>query len=341
MPNPLTHKYIAEVVREALDENTRSILTKYEKEYFLGSLGPDVLMGLIFDSDPQRSGEGERIHTEAVFAGLCNTANYLSMHDDLELYAYYMGFLTHYTTDSSIHPFVYYYIENRLKRKYAPHLSSVLHAIVETEMDTYISLMYLQGKKSDSFWLFKNSKRLRRTICKYFLDVNKNIYQIILSPSDIKKSYALFRLLMFLCHRRRNGRIRFALAKRIDKTLKIDHLLLSVLRPRQLDKAYDYLNLDKRPYRSIHGERFSPEVTYSFPEMVEIAKKRGIEYINKAIAHISSGVALTLTDFELNYNGSFNSEYLRAIEEQIIAPRSNTSLASFNEFANSDDEVIK
>ncbi|MDR0751924.1 MAG: zinc dependent phospholipase C family protein [Christensenellaceae bacterium] len=318
MPNALTHKYIAEVVRDSLDSATKSILTKYEKEYFLGSLGPDILMGLVFDPDPIKREEGDRLHIEAVFESLNRTADYLTSNKDDSLYAYYMGFLTHYTSDSTIHPYVYYYIENRLKRKYAPSLSNVIHAIVETEMDVFVGRIYLKGKKADSFYLFKNTKRVRKTIRKFFLDVNKDVFNLVLNISDMRKSYFYFKLLLFLCHRNRNGSLRFWMMRKIDAKLKADHLLLSVLRPRKLDSTYDYLNMEKRPYRSIYKERFSDAVSFSFPEMIELAKKRGIAMLNKANAHIHNGIPLSIEDFKLNYNGSFNTEYLIAAENGVL-----------------------
>ncbi|MDR0697340.1 MAG: zinc dependent phospholipase C family protein [Christensenellaceae bacterium] len=335
MPNALTHKFIAEAVRDSLDVGTKSILTKFEKEYFLGSLGPDILMGLVFETNLVKRDEGERLHNDGIYASFVQTADYLSKNRDDSLYAYFLGFLTHYTTDSTIHPFVYYYIENRLKRKYAPHLSTVIHAIVETEMDVFVGKVYLKGKKADSFYLFKNTARVRRTIRKFFLIINKDVFNLALSVRDMRKSYFLFKLLLFLCHRNRNGSIRFWIIRKIDAKLKADHLFLSVLRPRKIDTSYDYLNMDKHPYRSIHKERFSAEITYSFPEMVELAKKRGIDLLNKAIEHINGGASLKLDDFILNYNGAFNSEYLDAVESGRIVPKSSMELIATDDHSKS------
>jgi hypothetical protein len=329
MPNALTHKFISEIVRNALDDNTKKILLEHDDDYSLGSLGPDILMGLMLDVDPLFSGAGESLHTEYVFAGICNIANYLvSNKDDKCMFSYLAGVITHYVADSTIHPYVYYYIENRLKRKYTPSLASTLHCIVETEMDVYIDNYYLKGKHTNSFWLFKKNKRLMNTVYRYYLEINKDIFNLVLKPKDVRRSYRMFRFLLFVCHRHRNGRIRFWLAKKVDNLLKAEHLLIASLRPRQIDKRFDYLNMSKLPYRSIHKERFSAEVRYSFPEMIEQAKIRGIDYINKLNRHIFNGVPLNIQDFELNYNGSFNSEYLLAVEEGIVEARKQETLLS-------------
>jgi hypothetical protein len=327
MPNALTHKYISDQIFDSLDEKTKAIIKKHRKLYTLGCLGPDVLMGLVFYNEPKIRDAGESLHTSAVYAGLCNTANYLAENrGDEKLYAYYIGTLTHYAADSTIHPYVYHYVENRLKQRYDDHLSSCLHTIVETEMDAYIGITLLNGKHADTFWQFSGSKKLRRIVRKYYLDINRKIFKLALNRADIRQSIFFFKLLMFVTQRHNNGMLRFYMVQKIDRMLKADHLLMSALRPRNLDDRYDYLNLEASPYRAVYKEKFCPLVSYTFPEMLEISKIRGLEYIKKANEHIFEGHILDLRDFELNYNGSFNTEYLEAVEDGIVEARETTTL---------------
>lgn len=318
MPNALTHYYIGETIFDGLDAKTKQRISGYKKEYTLGCLGPDIIMGLMLEKDPLKRDAGENLHTDFVYAGLCNTANFLRENDDKALYAYYLGFLTHYAADSTIHPYVYYYIENRMREKYDPILNNCLHTIVETEMDTYVGHYLLKGKGANSFYRFSTSKKRRDVVKKYFLEVNKNIFRLFLDGRDVNKSCFYFKLMMFLCQRHKNGKIRFMIMEQIDKYLRAEHLLMSALRPRGLDKRYDYLNMERLPYPAIYQDEKSGEVAYSFPEMLDIAKEKGLKLIALANSHISEGKTLPISEFELNYNGGKNKEYIQALENGII-----------------------
>jgi|GEM_PF-6979121 hypothetical protein len=54
MPNALTHSYIAEKILSALDAKTRATVEKYKNQYILGSLGPDIIMGLQLSEDEDK-----------------------------------------------------------------------------------------------------------------------------------------------------------------------------------------------------------------------------------------------------------------------------------------------
>ncbi|MFA5450324.1 MAG: zinc dependent phospholipase C family protein [Clostridia bacterium] len=312
MPNALTHYYISERIFDRLDDNTKRIVANYKKEYALGALGPDIIMGLMLDKEPLKRDAGEKLHNEFVYAGLFAAAEYLYRNnDDYAMYAYFLGFLTHYAADTTVHPYVYYYTEN-LKNKYDPKLINCLHTIVETEMDVYVANHLMQGKKANSFHRFKGGRKRRKLVSKFFLEINKDIFGLILTEKDIKRSMFFFKLMMLICQRQKNGRLRFFFVKQVDRYIKAEHLLLSALRPLALDNRYDYLNMQKKPYKAIYHEENCDMVNHTFPEMLELAAERGVELIAVASKHIFNGEPMSLEQFKLNYNGGFNDEYLNA-----------------------------
>lgn len=310
MPNALTHKYIADTIYDALDETVKARVAPYKNEYHLGSMGPDVIMGLMFGKDEEKKSAGENLHNDHIFESFFHTAEKLIGSDDDAIYAYYLGFLTHYAADSTIHPYVYDYIDNRMKQKFDPILNSCLHTIVETEMDTFVGHYPLKGKNANTIKAFKWSRRGIKTIKKYFLVTNKNEFRLTFTPFDVSLSLFLFKIIMRVCQRHKNGSIRYWICERIDRMLKAEHLLMSALRPRELDSRYDYLNMSKLPYMSIYKCPEHCEVLhYTFPEMLDAARDKGVYLINKAVTHIAGGEKIVLDDFKLTYNGTLNREY--------------------------------
>jgi len=227
---------------------------------------------------------------------------------DEAMYAYFLGYMTHYAADSQIHPFVYYYIEHRMNKKFDPILNNCLHVIIETEMDTYVGHNYLKGAGADTFYRFKCGKANKELVRRHFLEINKDVFDLPLTFKDIKESIFFMKLLMFLCQRHKNGSARFYLIELIDKFLKADHLLMSALRPRELDRRYDYLNLEKKPYDAVYKSEDEVKENMSFPEMIDAAIGKGIRLIGEANAHIFEGKPMPKESFRLTYNGTINDE---------------------------------
>lgn len=323
MPNPLTHYYISELILNGLSGRAADIIKKHKKEYTLGCLGPDIIMGLVFSKDAVKRLAGENLHPQHVYAGLYNTAEYLAKNkNDEAMYAYFLGYLTHYAADSTIHPYVYYYIENRMKRKFDPILNNCLHTIVETEMDAYVGHYYLKGKKANSAYRFSMDLKRVKLVKRYFLHINKDVFKLTLNRFDIAVSAFMFKLMMFLCQRHKNGMIRFYIMEKIDRYLKAEHLLMSALRPRTLDKRYDYLNFERMPYKAVYQQDDCAMLRMTFPEMVEASRERGIHLIKTAIEHVENGIKMPLEEFEKDYNGGYNIEYAEALAKgQIITQR--------------------
>lgn len=315
MPNALTHKYVAGEIFKKLPDDIKKIISANRSAYDIGSLGPDTIMGLLFSKDEEIKNSGDRLHIDHIFEGIFNSAEYFISHRGKEedvMLAYFFGFLTHYATDSTVHPYVYEYTANRMRQKYDPILYNCLHTIVETEMDVYVGNQCLQGKNADTFWCFKWGKKNREVLEKFFLKINRDTYRLKLTRKDIDVSIFWYCVMMIICQRNRNGKFRYNVIAFIDRQLKAEHLLMSALRPRSLDTRYDYLNLEKTPYNSVYADPDSPIINYSFPELIEKATEKGVRLIKLAAEHINGGEKLRLEDFYISFNGDLNKEYLIA-----------------------------
>jgi hypothetical protein len=319
MPTTLTHFYIGKMVYASLPHRIQEYIRVSRREYRAGCLGPDILIGLMTEKDPLLRNSGDTFHEESVFAGLCNAANYLMKNkDDTDMLAYLFGMLSHYAADSIIHPYVYAYMERRAEEGMAPDLVTCLHMLLESEMDAYVGKVRLKGKRANSFYRYSTHPDVKRCMKRFWGEINRHIFKIILTDDDIKNAYFRMKLIMFLCHRHRNGRIRFWLVRKMDKALKLNGTFVAVLRPRRFHKLHDYLNLGKSPYPALYKDPQSPMANYSFPEMIELAIQRGVELITKVYAHIFRGEILNLEDFKLTYNGNLSAEYIQAVEDGIL-----------------------
>jgi len=321
VPNTLTHIYISHKVFDSLDNRTKQLILPYKKIYMLGAQGPDILFGMMLEKDEEKKGLGDLLHNKYVYAGLSNAADYLAEHQtDGAFYAYYLGCLTHYSADSIVHPYVYNYVYNRMKQKFDPILNNCLHTIVEIEMDAYIDQILLKGKHANSIENVCGSKKCRNVVKKYYLNVNKEVFRPTLTYKDIDKSFFFYRLLVRLCHRHDNGKLRFKLFSWLDSYMKAEHLLISALRPRTLETRYDYLNLEKTPYKSVDTSHDCPLVDYSFPEMLELSIAKGIKAIAIANDRIFNGIRMPMEFFDINYNGGYNEELLLIDKKNAPAP---------------------
>ncbi|MDD3946358.1 MAG: zinc dependent phospholipase C family protein [Clostridia bacterium] len=309
MPSTLTHYYVSEKVFESLDNRTKQLILPYKKLYTLGAQGPDILMGLMLEKDEEKKNYGELLHTKYVYAGLANAADYLASHQtDGAIYAYFLGCLTHYAADSIVHPYVYHYVAYRMKLKFDPILNNCLHTIVETEMDAFVGNFLLKGKNANCIKHVGGTRKFRNVVKKYYLQVNKELFRFRLTYRDVDKSFFFYRLLVFLCHRHNNGKLRYKLFVKLDNYLKAEHLLLAALRPRTLETRYDYLNLNKTPYKAVDTPLDCPTVDYSFPEMLDLSIAKGRKAIQMANEQIFHGVRMPKEFFDINYNGGYNEE---------------------------------
>jgi hypothetical protein len=320
LPNTLTHYYIAEKVLDALDSRSKQLIMPYKRLYLLGAQGPDILLGLMLDKDKDKSEAAELLHEKYVYAGLANTAKYLASNQrDGEIYAYYMGCLAHYAADSVIHPYVYQYVSHRMKQKFDPMLNNCLHTIIESEMELFVGHYLLKGKNADSIKHIGGSKKYRDVVRRYYLEVNKDVFGLKLTKKDIFKSFFFYRLLVALCHRHKNGKLRFRLFAWLDNYMKAEHLLLAALRPRNPETRYDYLNMEKLPYKAVDTSQDAPTANYSFPEMVEASIEKGIKAVQLANGRIFNGVEMPLEFFDIHYNGGYNEEVYPNVKPAAVA----------------------
>jgi hypothetical protein len=295
MPNPLTHKYVADLIFEKLPNDIKIMIAEDKAAYNFGCLGPDVLMAMMFHKDPYKKELGSFLHLNYIYEGICNAAKYVEQNQhDSGVFAYFMGFLCHYATDSVVHPYVYSFVGWD---------DMALHALVETQMDCYIGHTFLNGKNANSKKLFAWNKKMRNTVLRYY-----DTYKTELCPKDIKSAFFLYKMLMKFTQRHKIGNFCRWLVQKADKISGTGGKLAASVRTKNL--STNHLNFEKQSYPSVYRSDESEKVNHSFVELIDLAVDFGAELINKANAHIFDGETLGLDNFKLTFDGFYNTEYL-------------------------------
>ncbi len=134
MPAAYIHEQIANI---ALSDNTK-LLSKIDNNihaFELGAQGPDILFfyGLmkIFNIDRHPNKLGITIHQEREGQFLESLLLYAKENDDAS-FAWILGFVCHYATDCTIHPFVYATSNNDDGTE-----NTTNHLLLETYFDTW------------------------------------------------------------------------------------------------------------------------------------------------------------------------------------------------------------
>jgi len=162
MPSSITHQLVAEETKKRLPEQLKKIVDAAPDEYYFGSQGPDFLFFYRIGSKKEYN-LGKFLHRYRVFDvfGLFLRAAaqdptdgrvpHFTEEERIQVLAYCLGYITHYATDGTFHPFVYRYME---KTK-APRF---VHQQIENDWDVYF-LRRLKNTEADKVqWDFSLEK---------------------------------------------------------------------------------------------------------------------------------------------------------------------------------------
>ena len=153
MPSGITHQLVAEEAEKLLPEGLQHIIKKAPDEYYLGCQGPDMFFFYRIGNKSEYN-IGKYLHRYSVaetfrlfarvLAGEQNPRfPALSEDDRTRVFAYILGYITHYATDSTFHPFVY----NFMEREDCPKR---IHQLIENDWDVYF-LRKFRGREAEKF----------------------------------------------------------------------------------------------------------------------------------------------------------------------------------------------
>ena len=164
MPDLVTHTYFGEKVFNSLDDEIKKCITNKEL-YLFATAGPDPFFFYEFLKSKENKkvrNIGNRMHIENTKMFFINLIEEIKEADDKEiLFSYLCGFITHFSLDSFIHPYIFhktgiYDEDNPTDLTYRG-----LHTKLERAIDCYIIKKYY-NRKPYSFKIYKEVLKLKK-----------------------------------------------------------------------------------------------------------------------------------------------------------------------------------
>ncbi|MEN8247098.1 MAG: zinc dependent phospholipase C family protein [Thermodesulfobacteriota bacterium] len=141
MPFENTHLYLAEQVKQALNDEAWSVLLNENLDHYrLGSVFPDIMFYSKDESLKQRAYRLHGTHRSPTNELIFGVLDLLKGVEDSLNFAFIAGYLTHCAADITFHTMVYYISGHRANRsKQEAQRTSYLHWHYETLIDNYLN----------------------------------------------------------------------------------------------------------------------------------------------------------------------------------------------------------
>lgn len=294
MPALVIHYLVGDIALKKLNMN----LSKKEREAFdLGCQGGDIFFFYnTFEKNryPLLKKAGPVLHKKIINAPIHFMNVFSEKLEDIKnkniVKAYIMGYLCHYSTDTTAHPYIYG-LSDILLKEHKKFDDFYYHAKIEANLDTImlskikektiidippytlfpsesVTLNLLSKMYSFAFEKSRYAIAPYKEYCKAFLDFRKGT-KLLYSKGTFKRN-AFFNIL---------------------KTLKITPAFSQMIHPVTCDNFCDYINLSKREIAYNNGL----SSTNTFFEIFDNSVNKSIESINffrkeeKSISEIMEG----------------------------------------------------
>lgn len=287
MPSTATHAYFIDDIYDTLPIGLKKLLidNKTKLRMFAQSTDPLIFYNLI---SPKKSNKKIRefqkyFHTNKskdFFINLTNYIKYNNYYQNQDVMAFLYGFISHYTLDSTIHPFVFFKTGLFQKNDVKTYKYNAKHAYMETFIDNYMIktkeqiIPYKFKLYNYCFDLTPFSKELEEVIDYTF----KETFGITnFSKYYYKSLKDMYKSLKYLRYDKYG--IKMFIYKRIDKlTSKSTFKLESISYHTKLKDTNNYLNLNHNFWhnpclkKETHKESFIELYSIALHETKKIIK---------------------------------------------------------------------
>ena len=283
MPAYSTHYIFAKELEEDIKKMTDFKLD--ECAYFVGTQGPDIF----FDHRvmPWMHGKslrkvGSLLHRSKPGEILNEMRSYIALSNEKDVAkSYATGFILHYALDSKCHPFVYA-LQNKTVEKFPKTNPHSAHNTIEFSMDTFLLNKRLNVELPFAFdtasTLDLNDKSLTE-LGKMISFVTTKVTGKAVSPSDCVTAIKDLKYIQKLTTDV-NGK-KEKLAGTVDKFIAVfsnNFELKALLRPKDLEKAKKYGNIERRIWQSPFENQKRND---SFEDLFELAKADAVNFVKR------------------------------------------------------------
>ena len=178
MPASITHYLIAKTAERELPPELWTAVKVAPDYFFAGTQGPDVF----FFYHPVRQNLGKHLHRNDIyelFEGFLHALHARAGEARTYALSYTLGYISHYCTDITFHPYVYKYLNEK-----GAHKSE--HQRMENDWDVYFVRKYLQTEVEHFPFPYSAGKFIRENILLPFLVSALKTCGFSLSGSELK-----------------------------------------------------------------------------------------------------------------------------------------------------------
>ncbi len=257
MPNMYTHHVFAKEIREKL-----KIETLDDNAFYLGAQGGDLFY--LYDPiDTLTKGSlGLLLHQKNII----NYFNYMKdvAEDNNIIKSYIIGYITHYTLDTIMHPFILYKEDEYRKTANYRNKKNNIHYLIEANLDFIIYNKYydVNTKLKDQFKICDNDIE---TIYSFYKDLFLKKYNRKLSKRKFRKSIKRYLVHHYKFNRMYKFKVKVA---RTLENLTFTRRRLSYMFP-DYNNATKFFNLEKNEWYYLNN--LQKKYNYSLYELFEIA----------------------------------------------------------------------
>lgn len=243
MPNIITHGLFAKsVLNEMSNDALKQCITKYPREYIIGSNGPDFFFFYKFFQKKQEPIReiGSKVHASHV-NDFFEIALHL-IHDEKDqdlasaMTSYLCGHLCHWALDSHAHPYIFYKTGNY------SGINASMHHRFESMLD---AMMLMEIKKETiqtfKFYLLaKQSSISVKAISAIYLPILRDVFHIDLTEKHIQDALNdWYRIQTYLYDPKK---IKTKILKSYEKKVNKPYLFSGNVVPLEIDETFDVMN---------------------------------------------------------------------------------------------------
>lgn len=270
MPACLTHNHFAMDVLSRLDEPGLDLCA-----YAWGAQGPDFLFchryfRAMMDKSLKTLQEyGSALHRTSPSKTLEAMRRFISAHDNPTYRSYVLGFVCHYSLDSTAHPYVNARAAEMAKVRETEN-ESTMHGEIEASLDTIV-LRWKSGKLPSEVKLkdtFPRNEGVQRMIARLYHEVLFDVYGDDISEDSLYQATEDAHFLFAACNDRTG--LKRGLFNRIEKGRP--HSITSHLVPITEDPEWDFANTAHAEW--VHnGETHTEDFFELYEQALELAVK--------------------------------------------------------------------
>lgn len=312
MPAFLTHCIFAEEVLHRLENKIKIQNNRLKPQilkrmplFYLGAQGPDLFFFYKAQSWIKHKNDyveklGLYMHDNNTQKFFTESLNYVICSFDtdskkilrkkifFDLLTYYLGYICHFSLDSTTHPFIHYHAGVDTDKNKKTHKYHNYHKLFESIIDVLIfeQKKNLPAHKFKTFELVDTKGIYNNILEDFYIYIIKKVYKKDISRKQIDR--AINDIVSILKLSWDPYGIKFIIFFCFENLIGKKDEITTFMRPKRVNKNIDYLNLTKRGWN--HPCNNKLQFNFSFIDLYNTALINAKKFILESIKYINNSI---------------------------------------------------